>query len=86
MPATCIVPAFDPREDGRACCFSSMEVISIQHFAFQGREEAFGHGVVEAIANAPHRGPYTKLLAAPAESDRGVLPRVNRSSQQFVRV
>src|SRR3977135_164460 len=73
MPAMHIIPALDPREDGRACFLSSVEVISIQHLAFQSREEAFGHGVVEAVSNAPHRGPHAKLLATAAESDSGVL-------------
>src|SRR4051794_4521740 len=67
-----IIPAFDPTRDSPACCLSSVEVISIQHFAFQSREEAFGHGVVEAVTNVPHRGPHAKLLAAPAESDSSV--------------
>ena len=71
-----IIPAFDPREDGRACFLSSVEVISIQHLAFQSREKAFGHRVVEAVSNAPHRGPHAKLLAASAKSDRGVLAAV----------
>src|SRR5882757_5512908 len=73
MPAMRIIPALDPREDGRACFLSSVEVISMQHLAFQSREEAFVHRVVEAVSNAPHRGPHAKLLAASAESDRSVL-------------
>ena len=67
-----IIPTFDPGEDRRASCISGAEVISIQHFTFQTGEEAFGHRVVETIADAAHGRPHTELCAASPEGDRGV--------------
>ena len=66
-----IIPTFDPREDRSTCFVASLEVISIQHLAFKSREDAFGHRVVEAVADATHRGSYTELRAARAEGDCG---------------
>src|SRR2546430_5631275 len=80
-----IIPTLDPREDRPACLGPSLEVISIQHLAFKSREDAFGHRIVEAVADAAHRGSYTELRAARAEGDCGVLPRLNWSSQRSLR-
>src|SRR5947207_8074300 len=76
MPTVSIIPALDPTEDRPARFVSRLEVISIQHLAFKGCEDAFGHGVVEAVADAAHRGSYTELCAARAEGDHRVLAAV----------
>jgi len=41
-----IIPTLDPREDRPACLGSSLEVISIQHFAFKSRDHLFDKGFI----------------------------------------
>ena len=67
MPPMRVVPAFDPlkyRQPGLGLC---LECPAIQHFAFQCREKAFGHGVVEGVdqEEVPSRDPPRP------EADRG---------------
>jgi hypothetical protein len=49
------------------------ERLAGEECALQGREEAFGHRVVVAIADGPHRAADADRLAALAEQQRGVL-------------
>ena len=71
-----IIPTLDPSEDRPTCFVSSLEVMAVQHFTLESRKDTFGHGVVETIADAAHRGSYTEQRAAPAEGNRCVLAAV----------
>lgn len=44
-----IVETFDVLEHRRLCFGMRPEVMSVQQLAFQAREEALGHGVVETV-------------------------------------
>lgn len=68
-----IIPAFDPGKDSRASLRSGPEGIAIQHLTFEACEKAFGHGVVETVANAAHSQSHTELSAAGPEGDCSVL-------------
>src|SRR5688500_7658947 len=73
MPTMIVVPALDEVEDRHAGCDLSTETLAIEQLALEGGEEALAHGVVEAIANGSHRRADSRLAAALAEGDRGVL-------------
>jgi hypothetical protein len=49
-----------------------------EQFAFEGREEAFAHRVVEAVADRAHRGAHPGFAATSAELDRGILAALAR--------
>ena len=73
MPPMRVVPAFDPFEYRQPGFGLRLEGPAVQQFAFQCREEAFGHGVVIRIADRAHRRHHAHLLAAFAERIAGVL-------------
>ena len=68
-----IVPTFDPREDRRTSFIARQKVTAIEQFTFQAGEEALGHRIVEAVADAAPRWLYAESPAACAKGDRGVL-------------
>ena len=45
-----VVPAFEPFEDRHTGPGLGLEATAVQHFAFEHREEALGHGVIVRIA------------------------------------
>jgi len=51
----------------------SLEVLAVERLAFAGGEKAFAHGGVKTAADRAYQGPHLGLVAALAESDRGVL-------------
>src|ERR1700751_1362360 len=73
MTASRIVEALDEGEHCASRLGLRLEPAAIEQFAFEGREEAFAHGVVIGIADRTHRGSHTGLTTAVAELDRGVL-------------
>ena len=73
MSAMPIIPTLDPRKDRPACLVAGVEVISIQHLTLESREHAFGHSVVEAIADAAHGWCDARLATTPPERQAGVL-------------
>ncbi len=50
-----------------------VEPSPVDQFAFEGGEEALGHGVVVAIADRSHGGSDAELAASGPEAERGVL-------------
>src|ERR1700676_3094461 len=68
-----VLPALDELEHRHPRLDLGLEAAAREQFAFQGREEAFAHGVVEAIADRAHRRAHPGFAAARAELDRGVL-------------
>ena len=51
-------------------------VVAVEQLAFQGGEEALGHGVVQGVTDGAHRGDQAGLLEAAAECQAGVLAAV----------
>src|SRR5438477_2799042 len=68
-----VVPALDELEYRHPRLDLGLEAAAREQLAFQGREEAFAHRIVEAIADRAHRGAHPGFAAACAELDRGVL-------------
>src|SRR5689334_11551802 len=68
-----VVPTFDEVKDRHLRLVMGLERTAVQQFAFQGGEEALGHGVVEAVAHRAHGEHHAQLFAAPPEGDAGVL-------------
>src|SRR5208282_5165272 len=68
-----VVPALDELEQRHARIGWGLEAAAREQLAFQGREEALAHRVVEAIADRAHRRAHPGLATARAELDRGVL-------------
>ena len=54
MSSSGVVPGLDILEDGQFSFFSRVEPLSVGTFGFQGLEEAFGHGIVPAVAFKAH--------------------------------
>ena len=68
-----VVPTFEPAEDGDLGLGLGAETTAVQHLAFQGGEEALGHGVVVGITDRSHRWHDAGFPAAFAEGVTGVL-------------
>lgn len=68
-----VIPALDELEHRQPRLDLGLEAAAREQFALQGREEAFAHRVVEAIADRAHRRAHPGFAAACAELDRGVL-------------
>src|ERR1700739_4909650 len=66
MTASRIVEALDEGEPCASRLGLRLEPAAIEQFAFEGREEAFAHGVVIGIADRTHRGSHTCLTTAVA--------------------
>jgi hypothetical protein len=77
-----IVEAFDELKDGHPRLAVRSEGTSIDQFAFEGGEETLAHRIVVGVADRACRWTNAGLLAAIAESDRGVLGGFKRSSQR----
>ena len=61
-----VVEALEVAEEGHAGLRPGVEAPAGEEFAFQGREEALGHGVVVGVTDRAHRRPHTRLAAAAA--------------------
>ena len=81
MPPVRVVPALDEVEDGHPGLGLGGEAAPVQQLALEGGEETLTEGVVVGVAHAPHGRPDTRLAAAEAKGDRGVLGGFQRSSQ-----
>src|ERR1700734_907907 len=73
MAATRVIPPFNEFEDRHAGFDLSFEMTAIEQLAFEGGEETFAHGVVEAIAHRTHRRSHPRLLTALAKGQRSIL-------------
>ncbi len=58
-----IVEALDVAEDSHPCLGLRAEATASQQLAFEGREEALGHGVVVGVANRAHRRTHARFGA-----------------------
>src|ERR1700694_1518915 len=68
-----VIPPLDELEDGHAGLGLGFEAAAVEQLAFEHGEKTLAHGVVETVADRTHRGPHPGLVAAFAESQRGVL-------------
>lgn len=73
MPSVRVVPAFDPGNDRHPGFGVRAEPSAGEQLAFEGGEEALGHGIVVAVADRAHRGADADFLAAAPEADRSLL-------------
>ena len=62
-----VVPGFQEREDGHARFGLGAKRAPLQELAFERGEDAFRHGVIEAVAGRPGRGHHSHLPAPLAE-------------------
>ncbi len=68
-----VIAALNELEDSRLRLGLGLEAAAVQKLAFERREEAFAHGVIEAVADRAHGGSHAGLLAARSESNGCVL-------------
>ena len=68
-----VIPSLDELEDGSARLVVVVEVRAVEQLAFEGGEEALGHGVVEAVPDRAHRRDHAPSPAAFTEGEGGVL-------------
>ena len=68
-----VIPSLDELEDCSARLVMVVEVRAVEQLAFEGGEEALGHGVVEALPDRAHRRDHAPSPAALAEGEGGVL-------------
>src|SRR5207302_210435 len=54
VSAAWVVPGFDPVEDRQGELLSGTPLMLVEELELQGPEEALGHAVVEAVADAAH--------------------------------
>ena len=62
-----VVPAFDPFEDRGCELVAGVPVVLVEEFALQDREERFGDGIVEAVADRAHRSEQAGVTEPVAE-------------------
>ena len=63
-----VVPAFQEREDGDARFGLGPQRAPLHEFAFERGEEAFCHGIIEAIIGRPGRGHHSRHRLAVART------------------
>ena len=68
-----IVPALEPLEERHAGFGLTLKPATVEHFAFERGEEAFGHGVIVGIADRADRRHHARCLAAFPEGIARVL-------------
>ena len=73
VPAQRIVEALDVSKAGHASLGLRCKRTPAEQFAFQGREEALGHGVVVGVFDRSYGWPDTGFFAPAAEGERCVL-------------
>src|SRR3954453_5832454 len=78
VPPGGIVEAFDEAEAGHARLDLRGKAVPLEQFAFEGGKEALAQGVIVSLPERAHRGPDAGLLAALAESQRGILAALVR--------
>jgi hypothetical protein len=59
--------AFEVVEDGHPRLGPGAEAVLVEELAFQGGEEALGHGVIETVTDRAHRRGDAGLTTAPPE-------------------
>jgi hypothetical protein len=69
-----IVPALDEVEEGPAGLGRGPKALSVEQFAFQGREEALAQGIVVGVTDRAHRRPDPEGQTDLPVGDGGVLP------------
>ena len=68
-----VIPSLDELEDCSARLVMVVEVRAVEQLAFEGGEEALGHGVVEAVPDRARRRDHAPSPAAFTEGEGGVL-------------
>lgn len=78
-----VVPTLDKFKHGKLRLGVCAERMAINELAFERREEALTHRVVEAVADGAHGRAHAGLFAAHSKRDRGVLSGLKESSQHW---
>lgn len=73
MPSVWIVPPLDEIEHLHPGLGSIAEALPLEELAFQCGKERFAHGVIVGVSYRSHRRPDSRLLAADAEGNGGIL-------------
>jgi hypothetical protein len=73
MPTLSVVEDLDLLKERAARLQVGAQGLAGEEFALQDGEEAFGYGVVVAIADRPHRAADAHGLAALPKEQRGIL-------------
>src|SRR5438874_1963790 len=81
MAAGAVVERFDVFEDCVGELGPGAPVLTVEQLELDGMEEAFGHGVVERVADAAHRSQQPRGAEPLPERPAGVLTGFNRWSQ-----
>src|SRR5207247_307217 len=76
VTATQVVEALDEVEDGRRQLPPRRPAPAVEELTLERREEALGHRVVEAVADAAHRTRQSGLSKPAPEGEAGVLASV----------
>jgi hypothetical protein len=66
-----ILPPFPEVEDRHPRLGLCPDFLTIEQLALQSSEESFAQGVVVTVADQPHRGTNSGLLASIPEGDQG---------------
>ena len=80
MPPVRVVPGLNLGKDRQACLCVRLPYPPVNQLTFQGRKEAFCHGVVISIADRTHTWAYTHFFATLAKRHTGVLTGLSRES------
>src|SRR6266516_5224526 len=83
MPPPPVVDRLDPGEHLQACLLPGPPVATVDQLTLQRCEKALDQGVVEAVADRPHRLADPQPLERAAERQAGVLGGCNWSSQHL---
>ena len=67
MASVWVVPAFDEFKSGDSGFPLSLEMVTVDQFAFERGKEALAQGIVIGVADGTHRRTHTCLPAAPTE-------------------
>ena len=74
-----VIPSLDELEDCASRLVMVVEVRAVEQLAFEGGEEALGHGVVEAVPDRAHRRDHAPSPAAFTEGEGGGLAALDRT-------
>ena len=77
-----VIPSLDELEDGSARLVVVVEVRAVEQLAFEGCEEALGHGVVEAPPDRAHRRHHAPSPAAFTEGEGVGLAALDQTGQR----
>src|SRR6185437_8568191 len=82
VTALAVIPNLDVLEDRQTRDRSRHPDLAVEQFDLERREEALGHGVVEAVSDRAHRPHEASPLELLAESQGRVLATVIRVMDQ----